>query len=44
MKETEQVKEYVIPSVRCADLLLENSFLQSNLEPIGGGDDPDIEW
>jgi hypothetical protein len=44
MKEIEQVKEYVIPSVRCAGLSLEKSFLQSNLEPIGGGDDPDIEW
>ena len=44
MKEIDHVEEYMIPSVRCADLSLESSFLQSNLEPIGGGDDPDIEW
>ena len=35
---------YVAPSVRFADLKLDRSFLQSNLEPIDGGDDPDIDW
>ena len=43
-------KEYILketyktPSLRIIDTTLETSFLQSNLEPIGGGDDPDIEW
>lgn len=35
---------YVAPSVRILDLTLDHSFLASNLEPIGGGDDPDIDW
>ena len=35
---------YMMPSLRVNDANLESSFLQSNLEPIGGGDDPDIEW
>ena len=35
---------YVAPSVRLIDLTQEQSFLASNLEPIGGGDDPDIDW
>ena len=43
-------KEYILketyktPSLRIIDTTLETSFLQSNLEPIGGGDDPDIDW
>ena len=40
----ESGKEYHIPSMRFIDTNLETSFLQSNLEPIGGGDDPDIDW
>lgn len=35
---------YQVPSLRIIDTTLETSFLQSNLEPIGGGDDPDIDW
>jgi len=35
---------YQAPSMRIIDTNLEISFLQSNLEPIGGGDDPDIDW
>ena len=37
-------EEYVSPSVRLISTDLEASFLQSNLEPIGGGDDPEIDW
>jgi hypothetical protein len=36
--------EYQIPSLRIITTNIESSFLQSNLEPIGGGDDPDIDW
>jgi hypothetical protein len=35
---------YVTPSVRIVVLKLDQSFLASNLEPIDGGDDPDIDW
>ena len=35
---------YQTPSLRIIDINMETSFLQSNLEPIGGGDDPDIDW
>lgn len=35
---------YTAPSLRLIDTSLETSFLASNLEPIGGGDDPDIDW
>ena len=35
---------YSTPSLRILTTNLEVSFLQSNLEPIGGGDDPDIDW
>jgi hypothetical protein len=35
---------YVAPSVRVVETKQEWSFLASNLEPIGGGDDPDIDW
>ena len=38
------LKDYHVPFLRLIDINLEISFLQSNLEPIGGGDDPDIEW
>ena len=37
-------KGYTSPSLRLISTLLEASFLQSNLEPIGGGEDPDIDW
>ena len=37
-------KDYTAPSLRLLVTNLEISFLQSNLEPIDGGDDPDIEW
>lgn len=38
------MKEYVCPSLRLVELSPEVFFLQSNTEPIGGGDDPDIDW
>lgn len=37
-------EEYKVPAMRIIDTRLEVSFLASNLEPIGGGDDPDIDW
>ena len=40
----EPIKDYQTPSLRVIEADLELSFLQSNLEPIGGGDDPDIDW
>ena len=40
----ESRKDYQIPSLRVIDTTLETSFLASNLEPIDGGDDPDIDW
>ena len=42
VRETKGV--YQAPSLRLIEINLETSFLQSNLEPIGGGDDPDIDW
>ena len=39
-----QERPYVSPTVRVVPMTTECSFLQSNLEPIGGGDDPDIDW
>lgn len=47
MKNTEHLgfhEPYRAPSVRIIETNPEISFLQSNLEPIGGGDDPDIDW
>ena len=35
---------YQTPTSRVIDTHLETSFLASNLEPIEGGDDPDIDW
>ena len=35
---------YSAPSVRFVDLTMDQSFLVSNLEPIDGGDDPDLNW
>ncbi len=40
----ESRKDYQIPSLRFIETNFETSFLQSNLEPIDGGDDPDIDW
>ena len=36
--------EYRSPALRIIGTQWEVSFLQSNLEPIGGGNDPDIDW
>lgn len=36
--------EYVKPHQEIIYLKAEHLFLQSNLEPIDGGDDPDIDW
>ncbi len=47
MKMTEIFDErgmYAAPSVRVVETEQECSFLASNLEPIDGGDDPDIDW
>ena len=41
---SKQEKTYVSPVIRIVPMRTEFSFLQSNLEPIGGGDDPDIDW
>ena len=38
------IKDYQKPSLRIIEANLETSFLASNLEPIDGGDDPDIDW
>lgn len=35
---------YTAPSLRVIDTRPESSFLQSNLEPIDGGDNPEIDW
>jgi len=40
----ESIKAYLKPALRLIETSQELSFLQSNLEPIGGGDDPDIDW
>lgn len=37
-------EEYIQPSFRIIETYIEFSFLASNLEPIDGGDDPDIDW
>ena len=47
MSKTEHFKtqgSYETPSVRIVETQQELSFLASNLEPIDGGDDPDIDW
>ena len=36
--------DYLTPAIRVIGIIQEVTFLQSNLEPIGGGDDPDIDW
>ena len=40
----ESRKDYQTPCGHFIEPNLEISFLQSNLETIGGGDDPDIDW
>ena len=35
---------YSSPLLRIIETTLEATFLASNLEPISGGDDPDIDW
>ena len=40
----ESRSDYQAPSLRLINTILETSFLQSNLEPIEGGDDPEIDW
>ena len=40
----ERRSQYLSPSLRIVDTKLESSFLASNLEPIDGGGDPDIDW
>ena len=43
--ETRQPQDsYVVPSMIIIETKLETFFLASNLEPIDGGDDPDIDW
>ena len=42
--ESTQKKEYAEPRLRVISATMETSFLQSNLEPIDGGNDPDIDW
>ena len=37
-------KTYIEPHQRTIMTYIEQVFLQSNLEPIDGGDDPDIDW
>ena len=40
----QSLEAYLAPALRVIDTRLETSFLASNLEPIDGGDDPDIDW
>ena len=44
MEHVESTGKYIAPSLRVVETRQEMSFLTSNLEPIGGGDDPDIDW
>jgi hypothetical protein len=48
MKHTETLfspEGYVAPSLRVTEIKQECAFLaSSNLEPIEGGDDPEIDW
>lgn len=37
-------KDYSVPGLRLLAFRSETTFLASNLEPIEGGNDPDIEW
>ena len=40
----EPLGSYEAPCMRVVETRQELSFLASNLEPIDGGDDPDIDW
>ena len=47
MKRTETLfspEGYVAPSLRIIETKQERAFLASNLEPIDGDDDPEIDW
>ena len=37
-------EDYIKPTLRIIETDIEFSFLASNLEPIDGGGDPDIDW
>jgi hypothetical protein len=37
-------EEYQAPAIRVVYSRIEISFMASNLEPIDGGDSPDIDW
>ena len=39
-----QDRDYIAPACRIIACNPDLTFLASNLEPIGGGDDPDIDW
>ena len=43
-EQMDSLERYVSPSVRVVETRQELSFLASNLEPIDGGDDPEIDW
>ncbi len=42
--ERKQVKAYIAPSVRVMDIDFPDNILSGNIEPIEGGDDPDLDW
>jgi hypothetical protein len=44
LTESCEKRPYPAPAFRIIDICAERSFLQSNTEPIGGGNDPDIDW
>lgn len=44
MSDNTPLKEYAQPRSRMICMAFDSSFLQSNLEPIDGGDDPEIDW
>ena len=47
MKRTETLlspEGYVAPSLRIIETKQERAFLASNLEPLDGDDDPEIDW
>ena len=40
----EKRSDYLAPAFRSIVICTEQDFMRSNTEPIGGGDDPDIDW
>ena len=47
MKDTasgDSRRSYLVPFTRVVEMKLDLSFLASNLEPIDGGGEPDIDW